>query len=343
MDKRVVFAVAGSGKTGLIVDQLDLEKKSLIVTYTVDNALNLEDRILDKFGCMPPNTHLMTYFSFLHSFCYLPFLADAFQTNGICWEQPPFNKYGPKKTNEKHYITKNRYLYHNRIAKLIMHLQKDADVLQRLNKYFDQLLVDEVQDFAAYDFEFLTKLCASELDITLVGDFYQHTFDTSRDGVYKKNLHKDYEKYLSIFDSLGLIKDTTSLIKSHRCAPEVCAYITEKLGIDIESHRLDSVQIEHITNKSKALELARDDNVVKLFYNNASKYSCRAKNWGKSKGEDHYNDVCVVLNPGTEKALRKDGVIEIAEGTKGKLYVACTRARGNLYFVSQSHLKELIL
>lgn len=343
MDKRVVFAVAGSGKTSLIVDQLDLTESSLIVTYTVDNARNLEERILDKLGFMPAHIHLMTYYSFLHSFCYLPFLADALQTNGICWELPPFKKYGPKKTDPKHYITKNGYLYHNRVAKLIMQLEKDTDVIQRLNKYFDKILVDEVQDFAAYDFEFLTRLCACELDITLVGDFYQHTFDTSRDGAYKKNLHKDYKKYLSIFHDAGLTVDTVSLIKSHRCAPEVCSYITEKLGINIESHRADSVQIEHVKDKERALELAMDDSVVKLFYNNSSRYSCRAKNWGKSKGEDHYQDVCVVLNPGTEKALIKNGVIDIAEGTKGKLYVACTRARGNLYFVSQSHLKDLIL
>ena len=224
-----------------------------------------------------------------------------------------------------------------------MQLQKDTDVIQRLNKYFDQMLVDEVQDFAAYDFEFLIRLCKCELGITLVGDFYQHTFDTSRDGAYKKNLHKNYDKYLSIFHDAGLTVDTTSLIKSHRCAPEICVYITEKLGIGIESHRSDSVQIEHITDKERALELAMDDRVIKLFYNNASKYTCRAKNWGKSKGEDQYQDVCVVLNPGTEKALAKNGVIDIAEGTKSKFYVACTRTKGNLYFVSQLYLKNLLV
>ena len=36
MDKKVIFAVAGSGKTKYIVDELSLDKRSLIVTYTIE-------------------------------------------------------------------------------------------------------------------------------------------------------------------------------------------------------------------------------------------------------------------------------------------------------------------
>ncbi|MEK4387983.1 hypothetical protein MKZ25_19820 [Solibacillus sp. FSL W7-1464] len=34
INKKVINAVAGSGKTTLIIDKLDLEKKTLILTYT---------------------------------------------------------------------------------------------------------------------------------------------------------------------------------------------------------------------------------------------------------------------------------------------------------------------
>lgn len=44
-----------------------------------------------------------------------------------------------------------------------------------------------------------------------------------------------------------------------------------------------------------------EHNVVKLFYE--QHYSCYSKNWGVSKGQDHYVDVCVVLNV---KAWKQD-------------------------------------
>ena len=69
MDKTVMFAVAGSGKTTKIVERLSLEKRSLIVTYTNNNRENLQRKILLKFdGIWPENITLMTYFSFLYGF-----------------------------------------------------------------------------------------------------------------------------------------------------------------------------------------------------------------------------------------------------------------------------------
>ena len=50
MDKRVIFAVAGSGKTTYIVDSLSRDKRSLIVTYTVGNYNNLCRKISEKFN-----------------------------------------------------------------------------------------------------------------------------------------------------------------------------------------------------------------------------------------------------------------------------------------------------
>lgn len=45
MDKRVIFAVAGSGKTTYIVNSLTADKRSLIVTYTNSNFDNLTQKI----------------------------------------------------------------------------------------------------------------------------------------------------------------------------------------------------------------------------------------------------------------------------------------------------------
>jgi DNA helicase-2/ATP-dependent DNA helicase PcrA len=54
---------------------------------------------------------------------------------------------------------------------------------------------------------------------------------------------------------------------------------------------------------------------------------------------DRYEDVCVVLNPGNLKAWKAGGFRDINSATRNKLYVACSRARGNLTFVPESLLK----
>ena len=86
--------------------------------------------------------------------------------------------------------------------------------------------------------------------------------------------------------------------------------------------------------------LYRDPGTVKLFYKEHQKYGCFSQNWGASKGIDCYEDVCVVLNPGNMKAWNAGSFRDINPETRNKLYVACSRARGNLTFVPESLLKD---
>lgn len=202
------------------------------------------------------------------------------------------------------------------------------------------MLVDEVQDFASRDFDLLAKLCEAEISVLLVGDFHQSTYATSQDGKYGTALLRDYDLYLATFKDIGLTVDTERLINSHRCAPAVCEFISERLGINIESNRNTDVNIEVIENQDRADEVLGNDDIIKLFFQKSEDYVCRSKNWGKSKGENHYHDVCIVLNATTEKEFKKEGVMNLANSTRNKLYVACTRARGNLYFVSHKLLTQ---
>ena len=71
MDKRVVFAVAGSGKTSSIIDRIDDGSRCLIITYTDNNLRNLKSRIIKKFGRVPKGVRIYSYFTFLYSFCFL--------------------------------------------------------------------------------------------------------------------------------------------------------------------------------------------------------------------------------------------------------------------------------
>ncbi|MCV5191034.1 DNA helicase UvrD, partial [Escherichia coli] len=60
MDKSVIFAVAGSGKTTRLVASLNEDKRFLIVTYTESNYCNLREKIINRFGYFPTNIVLYT-------------------------------------------------------------------------------------------------------------------------------------------------------------------------------------------------------------------------------------------------------------------------------------------
>lgn len=340
MDKRVIFAVAGSGKTTYIIDKLRLDKRALIITYTKNNIINLREGIINKFGYFPDNITLLPYFSFLYTFCFKPFLSYRIKAKGIFWDQPPSFTARLKRDNIKFYMSSDGRLYHNRISKLLEFCKVIVDVNERLCTYYDDLFIDEIQDLAGNDFNLLKEITKANIEITLVGDFFQHTFDTSRDGNTNNSIHKDYRKYLNLFTLMGLTVDTETLGKSWRCNPGVCDFITKNIGVDIDSHRTDDVNVCVIDNKDDAGLIFRNDSIVKLFYQESSKYDCYSRNWGECKGENCYGDVCVVLNKRSNDFFNKNKLKELAPSTRNKLYVACSRAKKDLYIVSDKFYKE---
>lgn len=339
MDKRVVFAVAGSGKTSHLIESLNEVQRFLIVTYTESNYDNLRSKIINRFGYFPTNITLYTYFRFLHGFCYRPFLRSKKNTKGVTFKLPSrYPSY--KQTDDRYYMSASRQLYANRLAKYIGQSNLTGAVISRMEKYFDFFFVDEVQDFAGHDFNFLKAISVARLNLTFVGDFFQHTFDTSRDGNVNVNLHNDYKAYKSKFKEVNLTVDVESLKKSYRCSKTVCKFITDKIGIAIEAFEDRESIVKYEDDPVAVRAIYKDPMIVKLFFQEHYKYACYSQNWGASKGIDSYQDVCVVLNSGNLKALEKDGLRDINNKTRNKLYVACSRARGNLIFVPESLLKS---
>lgn len=338
MDKNVVFAVAGSGKTTRLVTALDEKRRFLLVTYTEANHDNLRAKVIERFGYLPPNISIYTYFRFLHSFCYRPFLRSQKDTRGITFNAPDRFPVYPL-TDDRRYISHGRWLFANRLAKFIEQSGLMDAVVSRIEKYFDVFFVDEVQDFGGHDFNFLLAISAAQVNMSFVGDFHQHTFDTSRDGNVNVNLHENYNSYLKKFERARFKVDADSLKSSRRCTKNVCDFITEKIGIDIQAHGERTSVVRFEDDPAAVATLYRDPETVKLFYKEHQKYGCFSQNWGASKGMDSYEDVCVVLNPSNLKAWHAGSFRDINPETRNKLYVACSRARGSLTFVPESLLK----
>lgn len=338
MDKSVIFAVAGSGKTSLIIERLSLDQRVLIITYTENNHRNLRNRIIQKFGIIPSNITLMTYFSFLHGFCYRPLMQLKIGSRGLTFRRPP-NRQIPL-TDIARFRDGSRRLYHNRLAKLLQLKGCIPTIKARIERFYDCVYVDEVQDFAGHDFNLLLDISKAKAGMIFVGDFYQHTFDTSRDGSVNSTLHDDMAKYEKRFRDVGVAVDKATLGRSWRCAMSICEFISAKLQIAMDSHVGRASEIVTVLEQAHANALHADPSVVKLFLQEHSKYGCYSQNWGASKGMDDYQDVCVVLGTEAWKRYQTGTLHEAKPQTRNKLYVACSRARGDLFFVSDKMFKQ---
>lgn len=337
MDKKVIFAVAGSGKTTLIVDNLSNKKRSLIITYTDANYKNLQEKIITKFhGEWPENIVLMKFFPFLYRFCYKPFLADRCKAKGITFDKNE-NQFSNQK-QWQYYLSQNRYFYSNRLSLFLEKAGVMDDIRKRTSKYFDEFIIDEVQDIAGRDFTFLEHLMLTEVNMLFVGDFFQHTYDTSRDGNANSSLFESKSAYEARFIKNGFVSDNTTLINSWRCSQNVCNYVRDNLGISIFSNRAqdDNTNIEYISDPYQISKILSDNRIVKLHYNNSAKYGYCHRNWGETKGEDKYQDVCIILNKSTAKMRSSNKLCDLPPPTKNKLYVAITRANGNVYLVDDT-------
>ena len=339
MDKTLILAVAGAGKTTEIINNIKKDDKTLIITYTENNYNILKNNIIKKFKGIPDNIKIYTYFTFLYRFCFLP-LKKGFKVKGLDFNSNP-NKYIKAKDINYYYNRVSKKMYHNRLAKICSDYFID-DIIKRIEKYFNYIYIDEIQDFASHDFNLLLNLTKANCNILLVGDFYQHTFDTSRDGNVNSNLYNDYDNYINkIKNSDSNIKvDTVNFLKSKRCSKQVCEFITEYLKIKIESYNNHDSIIREIDDENAIEKIANDDNIVKLFYQNSKKYDMKNKdNWGNSKGNTYIN-TCVVLNKNSYEKYKKHKLNELPSSTKNKLYVALSRATNDVYIINEKYLDK---
>jgi len=367
MDKRVMLAVAGAGKTYHICHSIDAHKRNLILAYTHENIHNINSELIDAFGQIPELTTVITFDSFVYRYCVCPyeptiagyFSREEFRSKGITTKDPPpktLTKNGrsipnPKYINKDqlgHYITQDNQYYCATISELVMYIKKGTSslikrVAARLNLFFDQVLIDEFQDFREYDYELIVGLSKLLNSVLLVGDFYQHSVSAiNNSGKPFKNRADDvsYSGFLEELKNLKFSIDDNTLSKSRRCSKDICAFIKEKLRINIQSAEINSGRVIWV-EEDEIDAVLQDSSILKLVYNEASSYSFRAMNWSYSKG-DTVSAACVIL---TDKFEKMDtdmfSLSGITTPTLNKLYVAMTRSKGDLYLIKASNFKKI--
>lgn len=367
MDKQIVLAVAGAGKTYHICHSIESHVNKLILAFTNENIHNIENELCYADRGALENTTVMTFDSFMyrHIICpYEPTIADHFScpefvSSGICTIEPPLkrikNSKGQMVANPKyvtkdklrHYITNQGQYYCATLSELVMQVKKGQDSLvkraaARLNLFYDYVLIDEFQDFREHDYELIMALAKHLNRVMLVGDYYQHSVSaTNNSGKPFKKKKEDvgYSEFISELQKGGFHVDTTTLDKSRRCSADVCDYVSKKLGINLASYDGHAGSVIWVNDMAE--EVLNNSQIVKLVYMESEKYSFKSLNWSYSKG-DTVDTACVIL---TDKFEHLDddnfSIKGISPSTINKLYVAMTRSRGDLYLMKSSTFKRI--
>lgn len=359
MAKRVILAVAGAGKTYHICHEIQPDKRNLIVAFTHANIKNIQNELLRAYGEIPEMTRVMTFDVFVYHMLIRPYEASIFDYFGedykfnetsITLKKPPQqrikvngrdvpNRKYKKKEYIQHYMDERKQYYCETLSELAMYVKQGRESLirtaaEKLNLFFDNLLIDEFQDFRKYDYELIVKLSKYLTNIVLVGDYFQHSVSGQNNSgkPFKKGKTEIcYDDFIEELRGERFDVDETSLIHSRRCSEEICSFIRNKLGIQIQSA---GINVGTVIRPSNIQEILDDQKIVKLVYDNASRYSFRAANWSYSKG-DTYEAACVILTGTTDKLVEDSfSVSKLKTVTLNKLYVALTRSRGDLYLIT---------
>ena len=367
MVKRVILAVAGAGKTYHICHAVDQGKRNLILAFTRENVANIQRELIDAFGTIPELTTISTFDSFVYHNLILPyepsigahFGCAQFVSKGITTIDPPPqrvkssvgkmipNRRYAAKDRLLHYIDGGLRYYCATLSELALQVKCGKDTLlgraaKRLNLFYDEIYIDEFQDFREHDFDLIVKLSKALDNVTLVGDYYQHSVSAQNNSgkpFAKGKVEIGYQEFLGKLKKEGLEIDEMSLRESRRCAPAVCSFVREKLGIQIVSSGDNEGEVIWIEEDPDAI--LSNDEIIKLVYNNSDSYAFRSVNWSYSKG-DTMDSTCVVLTNGFERLAEEDFSPEgISRRTINKLYVALTRSRGDVYLIRASVFKSV--
>lgn len=226
-DNLAIIAAAGSGKTTYIVDTVTKisEKRILLLTYTIENTQKLKRDIELKTGCVPANIDIMTWHSFLLHHCIRPFRSCVWSTRieHIDFDSKIRNFRIPESNTRAFYFSSDNALYKDRATKFALKCNSASEngVITRLEKIYDSIYIDEVQDMAGEDIDLIELILKSKIQTVVVGDIRQAIYFTCN---ARKNKGNRGSKMLDCFmkwEKQGIIS-----IKyrdfSYRCKQCIC-------------------------------------------------------------------------------------------------------------------------
>ncbi len=175
MDKRLILAKAGSGKTYTICEMLDENKNNIIISYTNNNIKNIESELFKRFGYIPKNTRVMTFHSFIYRYLIRPYERTIYK-----FFLESFKGSKDKKNGYKYNINVNglKALYYGKVKGLItVPLEKNRVNGKVNSKYITDT---HIGHYMINDRYHTSRLCKLPMKVKCK--------EKTKIGIYNKNL-----------------------------------------------------------------------------------------------------------------------------------------------------------
>lgn len=335
-----ILAPAGGRKTQIIIDMcadVAVPRKRAVITFTTSAQKTLIDRLLasDARSQMPT---VMGWYTFLLDHIVRPYAPSVTElqgsrVKGLAWVDGtlPWNLSGVD-----FYLNSAGDAYSERLGLLAAKtLKADGEaVIDRLERIFDEIYIDEVQDLRGNDLDVLDALIRSKIRVVLVGDVRQRLLSTSkssrRHGEYGGLGLNNWFREMAEKELLNL----QTIEETWRCCPEVIQFADQMFTSGRFLPTKSKVAVpDGMHHGVWLLEEPYIDEYVRRFHPACYRDSVRTKlvgtdsatNFGLCKGatEDHV----LIFPTGPMKKFWKDRTNNLAEKSRMNAYVAITRAR----------------
>ena len=335
-NNKLIIAAAGSGKTShLIKEALKITgEKVLITTYTQANEEEIRNKFYVENKYIPENVDVKTWFSFLLQHGVRPYQNYLYEKDitGLLLVNDQSAKLINESNIQKHYFTDRQKIYSDKISKFVFKCNEQGNgcVIDRLRRIYSHIYIDEVQDLAGYDLEFIKLLFKCESSILLVGDPRQGTYSTNSASKYRK--FKKAQIIIFFESNSNEIEiDSTSLTINYRCVPQICN-LSNKLFPDLpfttsgnsNTTGHDGVflvkpqDVENYLTRYNPIQL-RDSRRITANTN------FKVMNFGESKGLSF--DRVLIYPTMPFRDWLSNNQSNLAPTSRSKFYVAITRAR----------------
>lgn len=342
MGNHLTLAVAGSRKTQSIVDHcaaLPAARHVLVLTYTQANQEELLSRLKQHAGTHH-SVEVMGWFTFLLRHFARPFLPFKFTGKRVLG----FNFDGRPHRMAKgisRFLDTNGAAYACELARLSHELVTESKgaLMRRLECIYDEILIDEVQDLSAHDWEIIDALLRSSIDIRMVGDIRQSVLSTnSRSSKNAKYSYAGAIKWARERQAEGLLNITESKT-TWRCHP-VIAKFSDSIFDPSWSFPETLSKNETVSDHDGVFLVSATDVIayVQLFQPQCLRYSASSGkayeleylNFKLSKGMT-YERVLIVPTLPIAKFIVSGSYLEATSAAS--FYVAVTRARQSVAIV----------
>lgn len=336
---RFVVACAGSRKTTSLVEAALAikDERVAITTYTNENVDQIVECFVRLNEYVPSNVTVQSWFSFLLQEGVRPYqnyLVGLNRIEGIDFHTVP-PRFAPKKDTERFYLA-GRNIYSDRVSDFVWSCNQASGgrVISRLGRIYRHLFIDEVQDFAGYDWDLLDLLVKSGIDMVAVGDPRQATFATNRGSKNKQFKGAGMVDWIEEQRQAGLV-DREDWTDCYRCNQAICDFAdslypalpsaTSKMPPDT-GH--DGIFV--IKSAEAADYFATHQPVVLRWRKDADTLGLPAVNIGLMKGRT-FPRVMLFSTAPMKKFLKTKNPEDA--GSLAKFYVAVTRAKYSVAIV----------